>query len=775
MELLFISQILILSSLLGFAHNSLGEYQLLRMDFVNWKSIFWKLLVLIFLLLVPVCFGTTDPRDVVAINSLYSSLGSPVLPGWVPNGGDPCAENWQGVQCVNANITGIILKDLNLGGELGDRLGDFTSLILIDMSNNHIGGVIPSNLPSTVQTFSLSSNQFTGTVPGTLSSLGQVTSLAFDNNHLTGEIPDAFQPLSILANLNLSGNSLSGPLPHSMGSLSSLTTLHLQNNQLTGTLDVLQDLPLRDLDIENNLFSGPIPPKLLTIPNFRKDGNPFNTSILPSPPALSPSQIYFPAPDLAPTHQASGPSSPSLPGHQSTQGKQHTSRNYTWIIISSALLLILVAFGVCFLIYKCSKRMQPSRKISRSYGTGFYDDPIGKTKSNTSLPKLYSPKETGYKEPGLRPLITNAKSHQRTSSSFNSMAKDKDFDTTSSIAKSNTDHEIDMSSVLDEDFLPPPPPPFYHPPEKVNLNPLISPLSTISISTKIPSSVRSFTIASLQQYTDSFSQENLIGRGLVGSVFRAKTSSGRMLAVKKLNTSACKNSDDFLELVCNVSKLQHPNILELVGYCAEHGQHLLVYEYCGNGSLYEALHFDDEIRMSLSWNNRIRLALGAARALEYMHEVSQPPVVHRNFKLANILLDDELVVHVSDCGLAPLLLSNSLSQLSSSGYGAPELELGTYTTKSDVYSFGVVMLEILSGRKSYDRSRPRGEQFLVRWASHQLHDIDSLARMVDPSLSGTYTTKSLSRFADIISLCLQPEPEFRPPMSEIVENLLHMI
>ncbi|KAE8686521.1 Protein STRUBBELIG-RECEPTOR FAMILY 1 [Hibiscus syriacus] len=213
----------------------------------------------------------------------------------------------------------------------------------------------------------------------------------------------------------------------------------------------------------------------------------------------------------------------------------------------------------------------------------------------------------------------------------------------------------------------------------------------------------------------------------------------------------------------------------LMGYCAEHGQKLLIYEYCSNGSLQDALHSDDEFRKKLSWNARIRMALGAPSLRvsrsgiiiyivqmlkhdpmkEYMHEACQPPIVHRNFKSANVLLDDDLNVRVSDCGLAPLIASGSVSQLSGQlqsiyGYGAPEFESGIYTSQSDVYSFGVFMLELLTGRKSYDR-------------------------MVDPSLIGEYPAKALSRFADIISQCVQSEPEFRPPMSEVVQDLLDII
>nr|GMD32240.1 protein STRUBBELIG-RECEPTOR FAMILY 6-like [Ipomoea batatas] len=121
-------------------------------------------------------------------------------------------------------------------------------------------------------------------------------------------------------------------------------------------------------------------------------------------------------------------------------------------------------------------------------------------------------------------------------------------------------------------------------------------------------------------------------------------------------------------------------------------------------------------------------------------------------------------------------LLQALNQNSASGYGAPEVAMsGQYTIKSDVYSFGVAMLELLTGRTPFDSSRPRPEQSLVRWATPQLHDIDALSKMVDPALKGLYPVKSLSRFADVIALCVQPEPEFRPPMSEVVEALVRLV
>ncbi|KAF6174996.1 hypothetical protein GIB67_026484, partial [Kingdonia uniflora] len=255
----------------------------------------------------------------------------------------------------------------------------------------------------------------------------------------------------------------------------------------------------------------------------------------------------------------------------------------------------------------------------------------------------------------------------------------------------------------------------------------------------------------------------------------------QVLAVKKVDSSALPNhsSDDFMEAVSNISRLHHPNVTELVGYCSEHGQHLLVYEFHRNGSLHDFLHLSDDYGNPLTWSTRIKIALGTARALEYLHEVCSPSVVHKNFKSANILLDMELNPHLSDCGLASFVPSaehQALDQNPSSGYSAPEVAMsGQYTLKSDVYSFGVVMLELLTGRKPFDGTRSRSEQSLVRWATPQLHDIDALDKMVDSALKGLYPPKSLSRFADVVALCVQSEPEFRPPMSEVVQALVRLV
>ncbi|XP_019424811.1 PREDICTED: protein STRUBBELIG-RECEPTOR FAMILY 3-like isoform X1 [Lupinus angustifolius] len=670
------------------------------------------------------CVGDTDIVDVEAINNLYIALGAPPLKGWKPVGGDPCFEAWQGVACVLSRITAINLPSMNLNGELGSNL-NFPSIIQIDLSNNHIGGLIPFNLPRTLITLSLSGNR------------------------LNGSIPDGFSSLPQLTSLDLSSNNLSGQLPSSLRILSSLTTLQLQNNQLSGKLDVLQNLPLRDLNIENNLFSGPIPPKLLTIPNFRKVGNPFNTTIIPPPPATAHSPVA-----TAPSSSGSPQKAPTSPSTTETTLasilKSFIAENVIWIV--GAGVLILIAIGACLLMFWCFKRRS--------------------VKKHDAVFEASSQEENADEKPSPVHEVPNRKT--------NSILKVRDGQEISVKIASTTS---ESNARVDSKFPPlqPPPNPIPTiPAKKVVFDPAIPTSATEGDA--MTSNVKVYTVALLQQYTNSFSQENFIGKGTLGPVYRAELLDGKLLAVRKLDATASvgQNHEQFLQTVSSISKIQHSNIVQFLGYCDEYNQRLLVYEYCSNGTLYDALHGDDECRIELPWNARIRVALGIARALEYLHETFRPPIVHRNFKSANVLLNDNLEVRVSDCGLDPILSSGHAGQMSGRlltafGYSAPEFESGTYTQQSDVFSFGVVMLELLTGRKSFDKTRPRGEQILVRWAVPQLHDIDTLSKMVDPNLKGAYPMKSLSRLADIVSSCVQHEPEFRPAMSEIVQDLGRMM
>ncbi|KAK3025120.1 hypothetical protein RJ639_043902 [Escallonia herrerae] len=661
--------------------------------------------------------GDTDPSDASVLRSMYSSLNSPgQLTKWSSSGGDPCGDSWKGITCSGSRVTEIKISGLGLYGTYGFQLGSLTSLTNFDISNNNLGGSIPYALPASLQRLDLSACGFTGSsiIPYSINQLTSLKYLNLSHNQIQGSLNDMFGPLSALSTLDLSFNSITGGLPESFSSLSSMTNMYLENNMFTGTIDVLANLPLKNLDIANNQFNGWIPEQLKNI-NLQRDGNSFSSGPAPPPPPGTP-----PASRPNRNHNSGGNNNPSDGG-----GKKSGigGGGVAGIVIAIVVVGAIVAF---FILKRRAKK--PSMDIEKVDNQPFAP-------------------------------FASQEAHELKSIQTSSTANTKIFENPASTILRPP--PIDRLKSFDE--------------EEYSRKPIV----TKKVN-RAPINATSYSIADLQIATASFSIDNLIGEGTIGRVYRAQFADGKVFAVKKINSSALPNhlSGDFMDIVSDISGLRHPNITELVGYCSEHGQHLLVYEFLKNGSLNDFLHLSDEYSKPLIWNSRVKIALGAARALEYLHEVCSPSVVHKNFKSANILLDTELNPHLSDCGLANLVSSadQALDHNAGSGYGAPEVAMsGQYTIKSDVYSFGVVMLELLSGRKPFDGSRARSEQSLVRWATPQLHDIDALAKMVDPALEGLYPVKSLSRFADVIALCVQPEPEFRPPMSEVVEALVRLV
>ncbi|GKU89885.1 hypothetical protein SLEP1_g3961 [Rubroshorea leprosula] len=594
---------------------------------------------------------------------------------------------------------------------MGYLLSGLLSLKTLDLSDNNIHDTIPYQLPPNLTSLNLAGNNLSGNLPYSISTMVYFTYLNASHNSLSQFIGDVFVNLTGLVTLDLSFNNLSGDLPNSFSSLSNLSMLYLQNNQLTGSLNTLVRLPLSTLNVAKNHFSGWIPSELRSILTFIYDGNSFENGPAPPPPPYTPP----PPGSTHSNHNNSGPSAPKTPasGGQSSDSHKGVSVGLiVGIVLSSLFLVSLMLLALVFCFWKDKRNLTGARASMGSL-------PVG---SNESTAEMQEPRVKNVS------AITDLKPAPAENLTVAKMSKNG------------------------------------------SLNRMKSPVTATS-----------YSVASLQTATNSFSQDNIIGEGSLGRVYKAEFPNGKVMAVKKIDNAALslQEEDNFLEAVSNMSRLRHPNIVTLTGYCAEHGQRLLVYEYIGNGSLHDILHLMDESSNALSWNARVRVALGTARALEYLHEVCLPSVVHRNFKSANILLDEELNPHLSDCGLAALTPNTqrqvSTQMVGSFGYSAPEFALsGVYTVKSDVYSFGVVMLELLTGRKPLDSSRSRSEQSLVSWATPQLHDIDALAKMVDPALNGMYPAKSLSRFADIIALCVQPEPEFRPPMSEVVQALVRL-
>ncbi|GAB2298435.1 hypothetical protein Dimus_032500 [Dionaea muscipula] len=294
-----------------------------------------------------------------------------------------------------------------------------------------------------------------------------------------------------------------------------------------------------------------------------------------------------------------------------------------------------------------------------------------------------------------------------------------------------------------------------------------------------PSSTRFFSYEELKDATNSFQPASILGEGGFGIVFKGVLSDGTAVAIKRLTGGGQQGGKEFLVEVEMLSRLHHRNLVKLVGYYCNHdsSQNLLCYELVPNGSLEAWLHGPLGVNCPLDWGTRMKIALDAARGLAYLHEDSQPCVIHRDFKASNILLENNFHAKVADFGLAkqaPEGRANYLSTrvMGTFGYVAPEYAMtGHLLVKSDVYSYGVVLLELLTGRKPVEMSQPSGQENLVTWARPILRDKERLEELADPKLQGKYPREDFVRVCTIAAACVAPEASQRPTMGEVVQSL----
>lgn len=296
--------------------------------------------------------------------------------------------------------------------------------------------------------------------------------------------------------------------------------------------------------------------------------------------------------------------------------------------------------------------------------------------------------------------------------------------------------------------------------------------------------VKPFSYIELKNATRNFRVDSLLGEGGFGYVFKgwidefthsaSKPGSGTVIAVKKLKPEGFQGHKEWLTEVTYLGQLYHPNLVKLIGYCSEGENRLLVYEFMPKGSLEN--HLFRRGPQPLPWATRLKVAMGAARGLAFLHD-TKDQVIYRDFKASNILLDAEFNAKLSDFGLAKAGPTGDKTHVSTQvmgthGYAAPEyVATGRLTAKSDVYSFGVVLLELLTGRRAVDKSKTGVEQDLVEWTKPYLGDKRRLFRIMDTRLEGQYPQKSVFTAATIALQCLSIEPKTRPRMSEVVANL----
>uniref|UniRef100_A0A0E0LTB5 non-specific serine/threonine protein kinase n=1 Tax=Oryza punctata TaxID=4537 RepID=A0A0E0LTB5_ORYPU len=363
------------------------------------------------------------------------------------------------------------------------------------------------------------------------------------------------------------------------------------------------------------------------------------------------------------------------------------------------------------------------------------------------------------------------------------------------------------------------------------LLPMFGKLNSMKTSKKEVVAMMDFSV--LESATGKFSEKNILGKGGFGCVYRACLDRGVVAAVKKLNCCRQEVEKEFENELEFLGKIRHPNVISVLGYCIHEDTRLLVYELMQNGSLETQLHvrfmalkknlcFLTSVGPSngsaLSWYIRLKIALDAARGLEHLHEHCNPLIIHRDIKSSNILLDSDFKAKISDFGLAIYGGNHNKADLKPSGtvgYVAPEYLLdGQLTEKSDVYAFGVVLLELLLGRKPVEKIGDSHCQSIVSWysvcaskfalihfcpigrlpvgrnpirAGHiphfwfmgmaipQISDRTKLPNIIDPVIRNTMDLRHLYQVAAVAVLCVQPEPSYRPLITDVLHSLVPLV
>ncbi|KAE8727248.1 Leucine-rich repeat receptor-like serine/threonine-protein kinase BAM1 [Hibiscus syriacus] len=641
-----------------------------------------------------------------------------------------------------------------LHGSVPDFVADLPNLETLGLWMNNFTGVIPENLGRNgkLQLLDLSSNKLTGTIPRGLCDSNRLRILVLMKNFLFGSVPEELGRCYSLTRVRLGQNNLNGTIPNGFIYLPELNLAELQNNYLSGTLAENGNMSSRpvklgQLNLSNNLLSGPLPYSLSNMSSLEillLSGNRFSGPIPPSiselrqvlkldlsrnslsgiiPPAIG-NCFHLTYLDMS-QNNLSG-SIPMEISNLHILSYLNVSRNHLNEVIPKSIGSMKSLTVADFSFNHFSGKLPESGQFTVFNASSFAGNPqlCGSLLNNPC--NLTAISRTPRKAPGNFKLIF-AIGLLICSLIFASAAiiKAKSF-------KKNGSDSWKMTAFQNIEF-------------------------TVS------------------DILECVKEGNVIGRGGAGIVYHGKMPNDMEIAVKKLlGFGTSRHDHGFQAEIQTLGNIRHRNIVRLLAFCSNKESNLLVYEYMRNGSLGEALHGKKKGAF-LGWNLRYKIAVEAAKGLCYLHHDCSPLIIHRDVKSNNILLDSSFEAHVADFGLAKFLVDGGASECMSAiagsyGYIAPEY---AYTLrvdeKSDVYSFGVVLLEMITGR------RPVGEfgegVDIVHWAKRVTNcRQEEVSSIVDPRLTSVPKAEAM-HLLFIAMLCVQENSIERPTMREVVQML----
>ncbi|KAE8708367.1 putative LRR receptor-like serine/threonine-protein kinase [Hibiscus syriacus] len=713
--------------------------------------------------------------EFTALFELRSSLGLRSR-DW-PRKVDPCA-SWNGITCENGSVTSINISGFRrtrIGRQnpqfAVDSLANFTHLVSFNASRFLLPGSIPDWFGQRLLTLQVLDLRLTGQIPSTLGWLLRLLLLDLSKNLLTGSIPSSLFSLRNLTRLDISSNNLTGSIPPGVGSLSKLQSLNLSSNRLTSSIpSQLGDLDsLVDLDLSSNGLSGSVPPDLRGLRNLRRMvfGNNGLRGLCRSGCSLPQLNLF----DIS-QNNFTGQLPNSTLNDNATAAVLNISQNKFY----GGLTTVLRRFRSIDLSGNYFEGTVPDYVQNNAFLTTNCLQNVSSQRTLMQCVSFYAERGLSFDNFG-RPNSTEPPASERGSSNRKTIILAAVLGGAGLVAllilllllvlcvlkrRSTRNHRgVDVGAVPAKDTPPSP---------GVEIN--FSSLGDL------------FAYQQLLEATGDFTDANLIKHGHSGDLFRGILEGGLPVVIKRIDLQSIKKEAYLSELEF-FSKVSHPRIVPLLGHCLEReNEKFLVYKYMPNGdlssSLYRKNNPEDDSLQSLDWITRLKIAIGAAEGLSYLHHECTPPLVHRDVQASSILLDDKFEVRMGSltevCAHEGDGHQKRITKLLRLPQSSEQSSLGSSTAicAYDVYCFGKVLLGLVTGKMDIGAS---SDTQMKEWLEQTLlcisvYEKELVTKILDPSLLvDDDLLEEVWAMAIVARSCLNSKPSRRPPMRYILKAL----
>ncbi|XP_061354222.1 leucine-rich repeat receptor protein kinase HPCA1-like [Gastrolobium bilobum] len=714
---------------------------------------------------IPVSSRSTPGLDML-LTTKHFHLGKNKLSGEIPS------------QLFSSKMTliHVIFESNQLIGSIPETLGLVKSLVVVRLEKNSLDGYVPQNLNNltNVTDLLLSNNKLQGSLPN-LTGMNSLEYLDLSNNNFD---PSGFPPwLSNMKNLRtllMESVNLYGKIPVPLFSLAYLENVVLKSNKLDGTLDIgtnyskqLQLIDLQSNSIEDFKQQNEFPNiTIILVYNPICDETGATGTYCTKQNTLDTKQQKNCLADICSSNQILSPKCKCAYPYTGTLTFRSPSL-FAWRNKSSLEEDLFHAFQSLHLPVDSVSLIIPPEDPFQSFEFIIQIFPLGQDHFNqqeiSSISSLLGNLSTN------RPytFVTENQGPKESSNSSNialiivAAIGGSSFLLVLLLAgvyafrqKRRAERAISLSN------------PFGNwDPNKSNCG--------------IPQlkATRQFSFKELKKYTNNFSQANDIGSGGYGKVYRGTLPCGQLIAIKRAQKGSKQGVLEFKAEIELLSRVHHKNVVSLVGFCFEREEQMLVYEFVPNGTLKDFI--SGTSGYVLGWSRRLKVALGAAWGLAYLHGHANPPIIHRDIKSNNILLDENFNAKVADFGLSKSILDCEKDHVTTQvkgtmGYLDPDYYSSQQLTeKSDVYSFGVIMLELITAKKPIERGKYIVK--VVRNAIDKTKDFYGLHELIDPTIGSGSTMKGFEKFVDLAMKCVEESGADRPTMSDVVKEIEDML